>query len=350
MATSTYASATGNSRGGAKSVDWTPKSLEASLFKGEIFPIYYLYGDESFLIEETLKELEAAALGEGLRDFNLNTYYASEVDASQVRDAVETLPMMSRVRVVILKEAHEFNDKDWEQLMPLIDHPVESAALICVASKIDKRKKYIKRLMEKGVVVEFKRPYDNQVPDWIVSIAKKHGLKLSSDAVSMMHELVGSNLQDINSEMQKLAQFVGEKKNVQVSDVSAVVSRIRVESVFDLTDAIGYNDRPRALFCLANLLENGQSEVGVIALVARHVRILKLVTEGMKEGLSGPRLCQRAGVAPFFLKSYVDQSRHWNDRKIDNTFQALLDTDRALKASPVASHIWLENFILQTCN
>ncbi len=347
MATSKSPAAATKTAG--KSFEWTSQSLETSIRKGEVFPIYYLYGDESFLIEESLKDLETMALGEGLRDFNLNTYYGSEVDASQVRDAVETLPMMSRVRVVILKEAHEFNDKDWEQLMPLINNPVESTAFICVASKVDKRKKYIKRLIEKGVVVEFKRPYDNQVPDWIVSIARKHGLKLSADAVSMMHELVGSNLQDINSEMQKLAQFVGEKKNAQLSDVNAVVSRIRVESVFDLTDAIGYNDRPRALFCLANLLENGQSEVGVIALVARHVRILKLVSEGIKDGLSGSRLSQRAGVAPFFLKGYMDQSRYWNERKIDNTFQALLDTDRALKASPVASHIWLENFILQTC-
>ena len=334
----------------AKSSDsWTPQALDGATRKGEIYPLYYLYGDETFLIEETLKDLEVAALGEGLRDFNLNTYYASEADASQIRDAVETLPMMSRVRVVVVKEADKLNEKDWEQLMPLVDVPVTSTAMICVASKIDKRKKYIKRFMEKGVVVEFKRPYDNQIPDWIVSIGRKHALKISSDAVAMLHQLVGSNLQDINGEMQKLAQYLGERKSVQMEDVTAVVSRVRIESVFDLTDAIGYNDRPRALFCLANLLEHGQNEVGVIALVARHVRILRLVSEGMKEGLSGQRLCARAGVAPFFLKSYVDQSRHWSDRKIDNTFQALLDTDRALKASPVASHIWLENFILQTC-
>ncbi len=330
--------------------DWSPQALETSVAKGEIFPLYFLYGDETFLIEETLDHLVTTALGEGLRDFNLNTFYGGEADPAQIRDAVETLPMMSQIRVVVVKDAHDLNDKDWDQLSRLIDEPVPTTALVCVASKIDKRKKYIKRFQEKGVVVEFKRPYDNQVPDWIKSIAKKQGLQLSADAVATVHELVGSNLQDINGELKKLAQYVGERKKVTEEDVVAVVSRIRVDSVFDLTDAIGRGDRARALTCLANLLDNGQNEVGVLALVSRHVRILKLVSDGMKEGLSGQRLSSRAGVSPYFLKSYVDQARSWNERKIEHTFQALLDTDRALKSSPVASHIWLENFVVQTCS
>jgi DNA polymerase III subunit delta len=330
--------------------DWSPQALETSVAKGEVYPLYFLYGDETFLIEETLDTLVTTALGEGLRDFNLNTFYGGEADPAQIRDAVETLPMMAQVRVVVLKDAQDLNDKDWEQLSRLIDEPVPTTALVCVASKIDKRKKYIKRFMEKGVVVEFKRPYDNQIPDWIKTISKKYGLQLSNDAVATFHQLVGSNLQDINGELQKLSQFLGEKKKASVDDVLAVVSRIRIDSVFDLTEAIGRNDRARALTCLANLLDNGQNEVGVLALISRHVRILKLVSDGLKEGLSGPRLSSRAGVSPYFLKSYVDQARSWNERKIEHTFQALLDTDRALKSSPVASHIWLENFVVQTCS
>lgn len=330
--------------------DWSPQALESSVEKGEIYPLYYFYGDETFLIEDALAKLQDRALGEGLKDFNLNTYYGGEVEPAQIRDAVETLPMMSQVRVVVVKDAHDLSDKDWEALAPLVDEPVPSTALICVASKVDKRKKFIKRFLEKGVVVEFKRPYDNQIPDWIRSIAKKYALVLSTDAVTTVHQLVGSNLQDIDGELLKLSQYLGDKKKVSTDDVLKVVSRLRIDSVFDLTEAIGRNDRERALTCLANLLDHGQNEVGVLALISRHVRILKLVADGLKEGLSGAKLSSRAGVSPYFLKSYVDQARAWNARKIEHTFQALVDTDRALKSSPVASHIWLENFVVQTCS
>jgi DNA polymerase III subunit delta len=103
------------------------------------------------------------------------------------------------------------------------------------------------------------------------------------------------------------------------------------------------------IFCLANLLDHGQNEVGVLALISRHIRILKTVSDGLGEGLSGQRLGAKAGVSTYFLRQYTEQARKWNDHKIDRAFRALLDTDRALKSSPVASHIWLENFIIQTC-
>jgi DNA polymerase-3 subunit delta len=328
---------------------WTPQRLNDVTARGEIYPLYYLYGDESFLIDESLAALETKALGDGLRDFNLTSFYGDEAEMSAIRDAVETLPMMAQVRVVVVKNAHELSDKDWEELAPVIDNPVSTTALICVGTKLDKRKKYSKRFIEKGIVVEFKRPYDNQIPDWIRLICKKQGLILGSEAVELMHQLVGSNLSDIHAETLKLAQFVGERKKVTNEDVLSVVSHVRIDSVFDLTDAIGQGDRARALLCLANLLDHGQNEVGVLALISRHFRILKLVSDGLKEGLTGPKLAGRAGVSPYFLKSYSDQARRWNERKIENTFQALLDTDRALKSYPVSSHIWLENFIVQTC-
>ncbi len=330
---------------------WTPQKLNDTVARGELYPLYYLYGDESFLIDESLRSIEDAALSvEGLRDFNLNTFYGGEAEPAGIRDAVETLPMMSQVRVVVVKDADELSDKDWDLLMPLVDNPVQSSIFICTAPKVDKRKKHIKRFLERGCAVEFKRPYDNQIPDWIRMLAKRIDIKISADSVDLFHQLVGSNLQDIHAELTKLKTYIGEKKQANSDDVLKAVSRLRLDSVFDLTDAIGRNDRGRALDCLVNLLDNGQNEVGVLALVSRHVRILKLVGEGLSEGLTGQRLSARAGVAPYFLKSYVDQARAWNSRKIDRTFQVLLDTDRALKSSPIAAHIWLENFIVQTCS
>ena len=331
-------------------MSWTTQSLNDSIKRQEVYPLYFFYGDETFLIEDAVARLTELALGDGLRDFNFNSFYGDDADLMQIRDAVETLPMMAQTRVVVLKEAQDLNDKDWEQLAPLIENPVESSVFICTATKIDKRKKYIKRFLDVGVVVEFKRPYDNQIPDWIRTLAKKHKLKIGEEAVTLLQQVVGSQLTDLNAELLKLSQYLGDRNEVTTEDIVKVVSHVKMDSVFELTDAIGSNDRARALVNLANLLDQGQNEVGVLSLIGRHVRILQLVNDGIKEGLSGQRLSARAGVSPFFLKQYVEQSRYWNRVKIERTFRALLDTDRALKSSPVSSGIWLENFIVETCS
>jgi DNA polymerase-3 subunit delta len=331
-------------------VEWSAQKFSDSLQRGDLYPLYFLYGDETFLIDEALATLQAKVLGESLRDFNLNTFYGEEAEANQLRDAIETLPMMASVRIIVLKEAQDLKDKHWEALSPVLKDPIDTSVFVCVGSKIDKRKKYIKQFQENGVIVEFKRPFENQIPDWIVSLGQRHGLQISLQIGSVLQQLVGSNLTDLNSEILKLSQFLGERSKPTVEDMISIVSRTRIDSVFDLAEAIGRNDRATSLDCLANLLDHGQSEVGVLALVTRHIRILKLVREGLREGLTGIKLATKAGVSPYFLKQYQEQSRKWSDAKIEQTFQALLETDRALKSSPVSAHIWLENFVVRTCD
>ena len=308
-----------------------------------------MYGEDSFLIDEVLKLIKDKVLSSGAIDFNFDQFYASDASASQVRDTIEMLPVMCERRLVFFKGVHALKEKEWETLMPIIENPVESTVLVLVADKIDKRKKFAKKVAETGVMLELKIPYENQIPVWVDYIAYNHQLELPREVIALIHQLVGNSLSEINSEMTKLKQYVGDRKNVTQEDVYQVVSRAKVENVFDLATAIGRKDRVRALSCLSNILENGQNEVGALAMILRHVRILAALQDGVKKGLSGPKLSAKAGVPSFFLKDYLQQSRAWSHQKVVKTIRSLHETDRAMKTSPISSHIWLENFIIQTC-
>ena len=338
--------------------DWSYNRLSQTLKKGEFGSLYCLFGEETFLADRAREEIIEAIVPEGMRDFNLNVFDAVDADVARVRDALETLPMMSPNRLVVVVNADKFKDKEWEVLQPLIDRPHEGTVLVVTAVKVDKRKKNWKRLLESGVALECKRPYENQIPEWIDFLAKRHAVRFGDEAASALQQVVGSNLSDLDGEIRKISIYCGGKQKAgsarqtveaSVDDVMKVASRVKIESVFDFADAVGRNDRARALYCLANLLDQGQNEIGIIALVARHVRILRTMIEGLREGLSGARLASKAGVSPYFVRDYSDQARLWTPTKIDQTLEALFDTDRALKTSPVVSHIWLENFIVRVC-
>jgi DNA polymerase III subunit delta len=311
--------------------------------------MYLIYGEEEYLAGEALEIIEKTFVSEATRDFNYDVFYAKDTPTSQILDVAETLPMMTPQRVVVVKNIDRWNESDWDLFAPYIDNPSESTLMVFIAKSLDKRKKNHKKLLEKSESVECKKPYDNQIPSWIHFIAQKMNVAMDADAISLLHQFVGSSLSDIQSEMQKLAQFVGDRNEIGVKDVMDVVSKIKVQSVFDLSRAIGENDKARALLCLSQLLSHGQSEVGILTLVARHVRILRSVKKAQKDGVRGSQLASQVGVSPYFLAEYESQARDWNEKKIERTFKALLDTDRALKSSPLSSHIWLENFVIQTC-
>lgn len=313
-------------------------------------PIYLLHGEEEFLLEQAITLFNQHVVDEGTRDFNYDVFYAKETPSSNILDVIETLPMMAPRRVVIVKDVDKWNEPDWAVFDNYFEDPADSTVLVLVAKGIDKRKKTIKKLLEASEAIEFKKLYDNQVPQWIQYMAQMNGLLFDKDVVTLLHQFVGNNLMDIQSEIQKLSQYLGDRKKVVTQDIIEVVSKIKVQSVFDLSRAIGESDKAKALLCLSQLLAHGQNEVGILALVSRHIRILRLVKMAKKEGQKGAQLASRVGVSPYFLAEYEQQSKDWTDKKIEKTFKALLDTDRALKSSPLSSHIWLENFVIQTCN
>lgn len=328
---------------------WDYPRLKKSLADRDFSNLYCLYGEETYLLEEALGQLTASLLEGCILDFNLDSYHMPGVDLSQVRDVIETLPMMAPRRVVVVREAQHLKSKDLEVLLPIVETPVETTVLILTASKIDQRLKFFKDFQKGGPLIKFDRPYENQIPGWIRYIVQKHELTIDNDAVERIQQWVGVNLLDIDNEVRKLAQYLGDRKHVTLKDVEAIVSRIRVNSVFALAHAIGVNDRSAALMCLAQLLDHGENSVGVLSMISRHVRILTLVKEGLREGLNTSQLASRVGVPNFFLKEYMDQCRGWSEAKLRATHEALLATDQALKSSPVSTHIWLENFVIQTC-
>lgn len=322
------------------------KDLENKKFA----PVYFFYGDEPYLLGQIPDRFKIAILDENTFDFNLNIFYAGDVEASTIKDTVETLPVMTMNRLVILKNAQELKESEWLELESLFKNPVDSTVFVICADKVDKRKKSIKLIFDTAVTSEFKKPYDNQVPQWINFLSQNYDLKFSSEATHRLHRLVGNNLSELDNQIQKLKNFVGTKTVIDLKDVNDVVSNSREESVFDFTRAIGQKDRISALEQLVQLIDQGQNEVGIVSLLARHMRILLTVRSGMDQGLGGAKLASLAQVPAYFIEGYCDQARVWSIKKIEDALVILNETDKALKSSPVSSHIWLENMVLKSCS
>ncbi len=322
------------------------KDLESKKFHS----VYFLFGDEPYLLNQCVDRFKFAVLDESTTDFNYSLFYTDDTDITNVKDTVETLPVFTSHRLIILKNAQELKDSELIQLEPLFENPVDSSVFVIFADKVDKRKKVIKLLLEKAHCVEFKKPYENQIPQWISHLCQNRDLKIASDAIHRLHRLVGNNLTELDNQIEKIQQFIGAKKNIEIVDVNSVVSFSREESIFDFTKAIGQKDRVKALEQLVSLLDQGQNEVGIISLLARHVRLLLTVRAGLDQGIGGAKLASLAQVPSYFIESYCDQARLWSLRKLEDALVVLQETDKALKSSPVSSHIWLENMVLKSCS
>ena len=145
----------------------TAKEFETLLQKGNFPTLCYLYGEETFLVERTVRLFLDRAIDPSLKDFNYNVFYGNESKGIDIVDAAQTLPMFAERRAVLVKRAEALKADALDLLLPYIRNPAATTCLIFTGARIDQRKKFFLELKKHGDLVEYKRLYDNKLGGFI---------------------------------------------------------------------------------------------------------------------------------------------------------------------------------------
>lgn len=323
------------------------KELQNLVQAGPVPGLILLYGPESHLVEKGMLTVRDAVVDPASRDFNLTQFHGRDFAASEVVEQARTLPAFAERRLVIIKNVHEAGAEQLEGLLDYAADPVPETVLLLTAEKIDARRKIFQLMKKNGAAIEFKKIYDNQLPSYVRDLAKSCNLTLTSDALKLFCKRVGTNLAEVQGELEKLAGYIGERDIADEADVAAIVSDTRIESIFDLTDAMGRGDRAAVLTLLERVLDEGQAPLMVLAMMTRHFRQMWKISELMAQQVPQSEFPRRVGVSPFFLKGLMQQAGRFDNRQYRQVFDRFLATDLALKSSGAEPRVQLQRLVLE---
>ena len=324
--------------------------LTAQIDRGEFAPLYLLHGPEIVTREESLKALVDAAVDPASRAFNLDVFHGEDMDASDAVGRATAFPMMASRRVVVVKRLDRLRDADARKLLPLIDNPVASTVLVFSADKLDGRKKLSVALRKNAVSVEFKAPYENELPQWIRRRAAALDKRIEPEAAHMLHLGVGPNPGELASELEKLAIYTNERDTITRDDVVRVAGASRRATVFELADAVGQRKAGDALTLLHRLLDRGDNPVAIVAMLIRHIGILRKARWLRNHELPRSELAGRLKVPPFFVSGYLEQAARFDERNLWHAYEALLNADNRLKSRSRAPAATLTQLICSMCS
>lgn len=327
----------------------TEQELDKQLATGAFAPVYFLYGDEPFLAERASRRIMERAVDPAMKDFNLNVYYGSDCKGTEILDTAQTLPMFAERRVVLVKRAEGLPSATQEGLLPYLANPCPETCLIFVAGKPDLRRKFFAELKKQPGSLEFKKLYENKLGPFISQEAASHGKKIDGAGAELLAFLVGSNLQALSSQVEKAALFVGNRPNITVEELKAIVSQSKEFTAFELARFIGEKNLAKALATLEAMLTNGEEAVMILGALASHFRRIWRIRELLDQKLPLAEIGKQLKIHQFFLGEQVAQAKKYATVELEQLFERLYQADRAVKTGSSSATV-LQGLIYDACS
>jgi DNA polymerase-3 subunit delta len=323
--------------------------LEKELDRGKILPLYLLHGVEGRLMHEAQKRIESTCLKPQTRDFNFDLFIGGETSPDRIIDAAKTLPMMAPWRVVVVKRVDVFTPEQVKALLVYCEAPVSSTCLILLGENLGPWKRYLRVLEKHGKVVSFPHPKGNQITRYILHEAKGMGKQISPEAAGVIGELVGNHFDEVYQELAKVASYVGERAEIRIDDVEAVISPVRDYTIFELTRAMGMKNCPDALKTLNQMVDRGEPHLKILTMIVRQFRLIWMAKEMESRGMGKREIGKKIKIPEFYLQGFLAQLRNFTFGELATGYRRLLETDVALKSRSTSKKILLENLILSLC-
>jgi len=310
----------------------------------EPLPVMFVCGEERALVDAAVAHVRHAVLAGGMAELNHDRLAGRSNSPEQIIACARTLPVMAPRRLVEVSDGEALGAAALEKIADYAAAPVQEAVLLIVARDVDKRTRAARALDKLGCLFRYQHLEEETLVGLCAQLARKHDLELGEEAAAVLVMAVGSELQLIERALEKLA-LVCEGGRARPEDVEEHVSQTRVESIFNLTEAIASGDRGAAMTVLGQMLDAREQPLRILGTLTWQQRQLIRARDVLDHG-GGPSEVRQAVRVRFFDR-FLHQVRAVNARRAAAGLVVIERTDRALKSSRARPRALLERAVLE---
>ena len=295
---------------------------------GNIKPIYFLMGEEPYYIDRLSSYIEENILTDEEKGFNQTVLYGRDVEVEDIISTCKRYPMMAERQVVIVKEAQDLS-RTIDKLESYAENPMPSTVLvICYKYKtVDKRKKVLKLIEKKGVVLETKKLYENQVGDWIKRVLSGKNYNIEPKATAMLVDFLGTDLSKINNELEKLQIILPKGAMITPKIIEENIGFSKDYNTFELRKAIGERNKLRA-YQIANYFAENPKENPMVLTTGMVFSYFANVLQyhGLKDR-SPKNVATVLKINPYFISDYVTATKNYPMKTVSRIVSSLREID-----------------------
>lgn len=312
--------------------------------------IYLFSGKEELMIKTKIDKLVSSLT---TNQFNITSYDMQQNNvAMAIQDAL-TPPFLADNKVVIInnpifltKQKSEIEHRT-DVLIDYLNNPLDTTILIINASgiEIDPNNEIYKLLSKKAELSETRELSDVEMKGWLKRKFGIAGKDISDEAVNEFFERIDWNLLVASNEFEKVLNYVGERENVIIDDVTKVVVKEIETDVFSLLRALEEGKKKKIILIYQDLVKAGNDPTKLLTLVSKSLRETYNVIVMLEASYKQVDIAKTLGVSTGRAYYIIKSARSFKKEKLEHLIVNLHDLDFKIKSGKVDKNTGFEMFL-----
>lgn len=320
------------------------EDLRAQLKRGELSPVYVLFGEEAYLRDLAAKTIADRAFGEGdARDFNESCHSLTRPgELIDILTAARQLPMMSYRRVIHINNVRitqsgrgdTIKEEDDENaLRSYLEAPAPDTMVIFVAEELNGVRRMGKLLRESTFCVEFDPLTDPELAKWAVEKLRELESEIEAAALDELIKRCGPDVRRVTNEAAKLAAAAYPQGIIGIDLVEELVPFTREQDNFEIGKHLVAGNRKAAFKVLRKVFDDGAEPVMIPGLLNFTIRRLLLAKALMKQGADRREVVNAVKLRYSDQEPFLAAARRADESGLIDALNRIAEADLAMKTS-----------------
>ena len=375
--------------------------LKKDIREKKLRRVYLFYGQEDYLIRHYIGELEkviCGALSGPSADIGNLSRFDAEKNLSRIYDACAAFPLFVEQRMILIqnsgafkaeKEKDSANDRSDKssgkgpsgvsndpstqltesveasvagkkaprrgkgnaaaaQKMTyewIVENSPDTASILMVEEKVDKRRKLYGLISKQGLVVEFPYQKPEDLERWVLNILSKNSKRIARNTLRMFMERNGESMTEIKNELDKLMLYTGNEQDITEEAVRQVCTVTMKTKVFDLMDSVTAGEKLKALAELDSLILMKEPIQKIMIMLSKHLVQMEQIKGLSEAGMSLGEITAMMKLNPYHAKILYRQCAKYGADQLKQAVQLCYERDLAVKNGKMEGILALESLI-----
>jgi DNA polymerase-3 subunit delta len=314
----------------------------------ELKPAYLIAGTDRPKIDRAVERLRRRFSPDAVE-----IHAAADIPGADAVAACNALGLFaSEGRLIVLEGVEEWKAPDAKEIAEYLKAPAPATTLALVGGEMKKDSPLAKAVVAgKGELLLWDVP-QKALQRWVSEQFGLHGTKAEPEACRALLELVGDDVYDLSSEIDKISTWAAGDP-VSAGDVERLVAARAETTNFALTDAWGARDVDAVLTASEGILERSgeprsRTIPRIVGILTGHVASVRRVQAFDAQGVAAKDAAVTLKRHPYYVSKLYAQARNYDPEELRAVTVRLADLDHALKGgSRLPADLELERALIE---